>query len=82
MTTASTASLSRRQLLLSGAGLALAALVTRPGSGAPAIRDYRLTARPRRIQLVGETYGETDVWSFDGTVPGPEIRLHQGERLR
>ena len=33
-------------------------------------------------RLVSEEYGETPVWAFDGTVPGPEIRVRQGQKLR
>ena len=35
-----------------------------------------------RTHLVGAPYPETAVWSYNGTVPGLEIRLRQGERLR
>ena len=45
-------------------------------------RDFRLIARPGRTHLVGAPYPETAVWSYNGTVPGPEIRVRQGERLR
>jgi FtsP/CotA-like multicopper oxidase with cupredoxin domain len=31
---------------------------------------------------VGASYPETDVWAFNGTVPGPEIRVRQGSRVR
>ena len=27
-------------------------------------------------------YPETAVWSYNGAVPGPEIRLRQGDRVR
>src|SRR3546814_4138103 len=35
-----------------------------------------------RAPLVGGEYPETAVWSYNGTVPGPEIRVRQGERLQ
>src|SRR5712692_2845859 len=41
-----------------------------------------LIAEPGRVPLVGAPYPETNVWSYDGKVPGPELRLRQGERLR
>ncbi|MGH6900640.1 MAG: multicopper oxidase family protein, partial [Geminicoccaceae bacterium] len=31
--------------------------------------------------MVGAAYPETAVWAYNGTVPGPEIRARQGERL-
>ena len=37
---------------------------------------------PGATHLVGATYPETAVWSYNGAVPGPEIRVRQGERLR
>lgn len=40
-----------------------------------------LTARPSRLQILPDIYPETDVWGFDGKVPGPEIRLRQGDLL-
>ncbi len=46
------------------------------------IHDFELQAAPGRVRLVPEPYGETDAWCFNGTVPGPEIRVRQGDRLR
>jgi FtsP/CotA-like multicopper oxidase with cupredoxin domain len=49
-------------------------------SGAP--HELRLTARVDRQRLISEAYPETEVWAYDGAVPGPLIRLKQGARLR
>ena len=74
--------ISRRTFVLAGAALSLTpALKVFPASAA-GIRQYRLVAAPARVSLVGGDNPETDVWAFDGTVPGPEIRARQGERLR
>jgi FtsP/CotA-like multicopper oxidase with cupredoxin domain len=35
-----------------------------------------------RQPLVGAGHPSTDVWGYDGMVPGPELRFRQGERLR
>ncbi len=35
-----------------------------------------------RTALVGAGAPATDVWAYNATVPGPSIRLRQGERLR
>lgn len=51
---------------------------TRRSDGA-AVRDVTLTAAPATIRL-GDRSVET--WAFNGTVPGPEIRLRAGEVLR
>ncbi len=49
----------------------------------PAVRandDVVLSASPARIDL-GAGDG-TDVWAFNGAVPGPTLRVRQGQRLR
>lgn len=66
---------TRRDVLT---GLAAVALTARP-LGAAAPLDLRAAAG--RAQLAPEGYAPTPVWCFDGTVPGPEIRLPQGARL-
>ena len=35
-----------------------------------------------RAPLAGPGYPTTDVWAYGGSVPGPEIKVRQGERLR
>lgn len=49
---------------------------------APSVIEKKLIAVPGRVPLVGERYPETKVWCYSGSVPGPEIRLRQGERVR
>ena len=39
-------------------------------------------AAPGRASLVGPPHPDTNVWCYNGRVPGPEIRVRQGERLR
>lgn len=82
MSTARKHPLTRREVLAASGGLALAALLPGRAGAATPVSDYRLVMRPARVRLVGEPHGETDVWSFGGTVPGPEIRLRQDGRLR
>jgi FtsP/CotA-like multicopper oxidase with cupredoxin domain len=53
---------------------------SRPAAGG--VSEHRLVAAPDRARLVPAPYGETAVWSYNGQVPGPEIRVRQGERLR
>ena len=65
--------MNRRQFLSLGA-LALA----RPAAAAPA----QLRVAPARQSLAGPAHPETEVWSYNGTVPGPVLRYRQGERLR
>jgi FtsP/CotA-like multicopper oxidase with cupredoxin domain len=72
-----------RRTFLAASGAAAAASVLRPWRArAGPTTDFRLVARPGRTHLVGAPYPETAVWSYNGTVPGPEIRVRQGEPLR
>ena len=69
--------LTRRALLAGAAGAGLASLLPRSGRAA----DLKVTAGPSKAPLVpGQP--ETAVWAYNGTVPGPEIRVRQGGRLR
>jgi FtsP/CotA-like multicopper oxidase with cupredoxin domain len=74
--------LSRRSFLAAGGGAALGALAPASPAGAAAIAQHRLVARSGRAHLVGGSYPETAVWSYNGAVPGPEIRVRQDEHLR
>ncbi len=71
-----TPALSRRGFL-AGSG---AAISMRPvWAGTP--NTFTLRAAQGRAQLVPERWGETDVWCYGGAVPGPKIRVRQGDRL-
>jgi FtsP/CotA-like multicopper oxidase with cupredoxin domain len=72
-----------RRTFLAASGAAAAASVLRPWRArAGPSAELRLIAGAGRTHLVGAPYPETVVWSYNGAVPGPEIRLRQGERLR
>ena len=60
---------------------ACAALAASPQAHAQA-REMRLEAASARLALVGAPHSATDLWSYNGVFPGPEIRRRQGERLR
>jgi FtsP/CotA-like multicopper oxidase with cupredoxin domain len=76
--------MTRRAVLRGGlgavAGAALAGLAPRPG--AAVARDLVLRPAPGSAALFGPDGPRTGVWSYNGRVPGPEIRLSQGARLR
>ncbi|MVA96795.1 multicopper oxidase domain-containing protein [Nitratireductor sp. CAU 1489] len=76
--------LTRRTLLAGMAGIAAASILPakRGLAGALPVRDFALRAAPGRFRLLPAPNGQTPVWSFNATVPGPEIRVRQGERLR
>jgi FtsP/CotA-like multicopper oxidase with cupredoxin domain len=67
--------MNRRQFRSLGA----LALAPRAFAAAPATK-LRLAAA--RQSLVGAGNPDTEVWSYNGAVPGPELRFKQGERLR
>jgi FtsP/CotA-like multicopper oxidase with cupredoxin domain len=67
--------MNRRQFL----SLSTLALAPRAGAASP-IR--KLSLGVGRQALVGSGHPATAVWAYNGTVPGPELRFKQGERLR
>src|SRR5262245_64226859 len=73
--------LSRRQLLASAGVAAMAALPFPAGAEGRAAARYTLTARPGKASLRGPHLPETEIWGFEGTAPGPILRVRQGQRL-
>ncbi len=67
--------MNRRQFL------SLSTLALAPGVGA-ANPMRRLAIGTGRQALVGAGNPDTAVWAYNGSVPGPELRFKQGERLR
>ncbi|WP_373419865.1 multicopper oxidase family protein [Sinorhizobium sp. GL28] len=74
--------LSRRGLLQAGAGLLLTAALPPLPALAATSNEYRIAAAPARARLGGSARPQTDVWAYDGTVPGSLVRLRQGEPAR
>lgn len=73
----------RRQVLMSCASLAAVGSLSLIGRRASAAAtEFNLVAAPARVALVGEQHPATEVWSYDHKVPGPELRVRQGDRLR
>ncbi len=73
---------TRRSVTFGGVGL-LATLRSRSAlSVPPAPREVTLVATRGRVSLIGAPHPDTDVWCFNDSVPGPEIRVRRGERLR
>src|SRR5216683_6363974 len=74
---------SRRALMLSAGAIALGSVLPLRRSRADSeIKEFRLTAKPASVNLAGAGYPDTAVWSYDGTVPGPQIRVRQGDPVR
>jgi FtsP/CotA-like multicopper oxidase with cupredoxin domain len=80
--TDSKCAVSRRAFLAAGGGLALATLARARPANADQAGRYAIRAAPGRAPLVGAGRPDTAVWCYNGAVPGPEIRVRQGERLR
>jgi FtsP/CotA-like multicopper oxidase with cupredoxin domain len=76
------AGLSRRALLASGGGAVLASVLPPRLVRAATSLEKTLAAAEDRVRITPEPYPQTDVWCYGGSVPGPEIRLRQGERLQ
>ncbi|MGI9510318.1 MAG: multicopper oxidase family protein [Geminicoccaceae bacterium] len=72
---------SRRRFLETGAASALIANAQPFPSFAQTSDEISLTAAPSMVSLVGESYPSTEVWAFNGQVPGPVVRKRRGERL-
>ena len=74
---------SRRRFL--GSAAAIAALGRAGGSPRPAraedVAHLVLRAGPGAAQLAPSGFPETSIWGYEGRVPGPIIRVPQGERV-
>ncbi|WP_157015367.1 multicopper oxidase family protein [Mesorhizobium xinjiangense] len=76
--------LTRRTFLTSATAGAAVSLLAPPtfSAASPAAREYKLRCAPAPVRLVPEPWAETQAWTYNDAVPGPEIRVRQGERLR
>lgn len=61
---------------------ALAALAATPWCPVARAAPVTLTAQVARQQIVPAEYPATEVWCYNGTVPGPELRFRQGDTAR
>ena len=70
---------SRRRALQGAGAVPLLALLPRA-----ALSEPPRTLRLERVaqSLAGTGYPATAVWGYNGSVPGPELRARQGERLK
>ncbi len=74
--------LSRRQVLAgSAAAAALALFEAIPALAQDGTRRYSLTAKAGRALLRGKGRTATAIWGYDGSTPGPVLRVKQGETL-
>jgi FtsP/CotA-like multicopper oxidase with cupredoxin domain len=80
------APLARRRFLVGLAGLASLPLLPLRGSARSVddstLVEARLVARAATSQLAPKEYPGTAVWGYNGSVPGPVLRVRHGDRLR
>jgi FtsP/CotA-like multicopper oxidase with cupredoxin domain len=75
--------ISRRALMLGVGAAALQPVFPIRRSFADTdIRTTRLTAKPAIVNLTGDGHPDTAVWSYEGSMPGPAIRVPQGAPVR
>jgi FtsP/CotA-like multicopper oxidase with cupredoxin domain len=60
----------------------LPASLPNAAAGLRPAKELKLVAVAAQWPLVGNRNPDTDVWCYDGRIPGPEIRLRQGEPVR
>ena len=65
-----------------GAALATTAFLGSGVGHAAAPPDLHLIAGPARVPLRDPPSPATDVWAYDSSVPGPTIRVRQGDPVR
>jgi FtsP/CotA-like multicopper oxidase with cupredoxin domain len=71
--------ISRRSLLIYGAAITATAAFVRDARALAPAGDLTLTAAVGRSSIVGAPHPETKVWCYNGRIPGPVIRVRQGE---
>lgn len=74
-------------LVLAACGSTTTSRTPVPPSGGPdqsesggTVRSFELTAAPATVRLDGRN--DVSVWAYNGTVPGPELRVRQGDLVR
>lgn len=71
---------TRRDVLRMGASLGFGALVPRTLLAATS-SPISLVASVANVQLAPSDYPKTEIWGFNGQMPGTEIRVKQGDRI-
>ena len=74
--------INRRTFLIGAAGVVVAPTMLHPARAEASVREVGLSAAPGRWSLAGRQHPDTAVWCYGARVPGPDIRLRQGEPAR
>ena len=73
---------TRRAFVASSLAGVMSTTLPIPGMAEAATRKFSLRAAPGRRRLVPEPHPDTAAWCYNGKIPGPEIRIRQGDRLQ
>jgi len=71
-----------RRRALGTLGAIVVAPILPPAGAQPLPDRYTLRAASARLSLLGPANPQTDLWAYNDRVPGPVLRVKQGERLR
>lgn len=82
MKTDSSHFISRRGFVLAAAGMATSAFIRPAASFASILDEHRIKVAPSQARLGSSDDPQTSVWAYGGTIPGPTLRLRQGEPVR
>ncbi|WP_246094129.1 MULTISPECIES: multicopper oxidase family protein [Mesorhizobium] len=74
--------MSRRGFLVAATGFVSTTLLTTRSPRASELDERELKAAHGRASLAGPDSPWTAVWAYDGTVPGPILRVQQGRPVR
>ena len=76
--------LNRRHFVLGASAVLLAPTVSVLADDVPVSSDgfHILTAEKTTAPLLGKGSSPTPVWAYNGTTPGPVIRVKQGEKVK
>ncbi|MGR3316140.1 multicopper oxidase family protein [Roseovarius indicus] len=74
--------MTRRAFVASSLAGVMSTTLPFPGAAEAATQKFSLRAAQGRTRLVPEPHSDTAAWCYNGKVPGPEIRIRQGERLQ
>lgn len=74
--------ISRRNVLLGFAGAAASTQLPTLALAKVDDRYFELTAGPSKQKLYRPDGADSDLWTYNGSAPGPEIRVKKGERVQ
>jgi len=74
--------IDRRCLLRSSIAVGASFLLPRRIPASPENGLQVIEARPSKYKLIGKNAKPTEVWTYNGLVPGTEIRVKQGDEVR